>query len=241
MENGNKAKLFEEQLRKYKHRIAYKVNESPRYQAVIADGEEFDSLPLTNEAGEQEDAPNPEGRVPTQPSNDPVPADPTSPPAPEGQPTPAEPPVPAFDNDPQATMGGAPQDPQAMGGQPQQVDDIQNEIIKHNIEAMKSIRDQLEMLNNMTQGLSAKVDNLNASVEEVREPTNVEKLMKKTEVSHPYYYNLNDFWSGNWFSEQRAKENNAGIRELPDGTFVADFDDLPQKSKQDVQDSYNVA
>lgn len=229
MENGNKGKLFEEQLRKLKYRIDYKISESPRYQPLIGDNEEFDQLPLTNEAGDQEDAPNPEGRTPVEPSNDS---------------SPAEPPVPAFDQgeeplsgQPAPNMPPSPQSP--LDAQPPLVDDIQNEIIKHNIAAMKSIHDQLEMLNSMTQSLSTKVDSLNANVEEVREPTNVEKLMKKTEVSHPYYYNLSDMWSGNWFSEQRAKENSAGIRELPDGTFVADFDDLPQLSKQDIQSSFN--
>jgi hypothetical protein len=63
--------------------------------------------------------------------------------------------------------------------------------------------------------------------------------MSKTNVSYPYYFNLNDFWSGNWFNEKRNQEMEKGIKELPDGTFVADFDDLPQKSKTDVQDSFN--
>jgi len=94
-------------------------------------------------------------------------------------------------------------------------------------------------LDNSVKALNAKVVELNADVEEVREPTNAEKLMSKKDVSYPYYFNLNDFWNGNWFAENREKELSKGIKELPDGTFIADFDDLPKESKTDVQNSFN--
>ena len=238
MENPKNSKLIEEQLRKFKHRVEYKLNESAKYHPLISSNEEFDEVPMTNEAGEQEDAPKPEGNEPPAPSND--------------QPIGAETPVPAFDAgaggaDP---MGGNPMGGNPMGGDPManpmgapepenQVNDIQNEIIKHNIEAMKSIHDQLEGLNSTVQGLNSKMEVLSADVQEVREPTNSEKLMNKTNVSYPYYFNLNDFWQGNWFNVKRDKEMDKGVKELPDGTFVADFDDLPQKSKIDVQNSFN--
>jgi hypothetical protein len=235
-----KGVLLEEHLRKIKHRFDYQINESPRYQPLIGDSEEFDQVPvLTNEAGEQEDAPKPEGQTPPAPSND----------QPIGMDTP-EAPTPAFDqsgempppgtgaedtNIPPVSMGGETPPP----GTGTEVNDIQNDIIKHNIEAMKSIHTELESLNNTVNGLNDKMSKLNAEVEEVREPTNSEKLMSKTNVSYPYYFNLNDFWSGNWFNEKREEQKEKGINELPDGTFIADFDDLPQKSKSDVLDSFN--
>jgi len=231
--------LLEEHLRKIKHRFGYQINESPKYHPLISTNEEFDEVPtLTNEAGEQEDAPKPEGQEPPAPSND--------------QPVDAETPVPAFDQaggePPVDPMGGdtgadptVSTDPMGMGAAPEepQVDNIQNEIIKHNIEAMKSIHDQLQSLENSVKGLNAQLQTLNTDVEEVREPTNSEKLMSKKNVSYPYYFNLNDFWSGNWFNEKREQAQEKGMRELPDGSFVADFDDLPQKSKIDVQSSFN--
>jgi hypothetical protein len=229
MKETKKDLLFEEYIRKIKYRYDYNINETPKYRPLVNDGEEYDEIPvLTNEAGEQEDAPKPEGSVPPEPSND----------------QPIEmgmPPVPEFDKTSNGGVGMPPVD--NMGIPPvepqQQVDDIQNDIIKHNIEAMKSIHDQLESLNNMVQGLNSKIENLDADVEEVREPTNSEKLMNKKNVSYPYYFNLNDFWSGNWFDEKRKEVDEAGIRELPDGSYVADFDDLPQKSKIDIQNSFN--
>jgi hypothetical protein len=262
MENDKKTNLSEEHLRKIKYRFGYKINESPRYRPLVNDGEIFDEVPtLKNEAGDQEDAEKPGGgKVPPAPSND-QPIDMNAPAgdaapigdtppeggelpkkvSPSGKETPEENP----EVNPNATgdpMVGGDVNPMGadMNANPQgEVDDIQNDIIKHNIEAMKSINDQLQNLDKTTQDLNAKLDSLNADVEEVREPTNTEKLMSKTNVSYPYYFNLNDFWSGNWFDERHGGEKEKGVRELPDGSFIADFDDLPQKSKGDIQNSFN--
>ncbi|MFA5366474.1 MAG: hypothetical protein WC333_00930 [Dehalococcoidia bacterium] len=237
MEKNEKGNiLLEEHIRKIKHRIGYQISETPRYRPLVGDSEIFDQAPvLTNEAGEQEDAEKPGGgEMPPAPTNDqPMNAD-----------APGAPPTPAFDKAGGETMPppGGMDDP-SMGMPPTEpapeVDDVQNDIIKHNIEAMKSIHDELEMLSSTVNQLNSKIDTLNADVEEVREPTNSEKLMNKTKVSYPYYFNLNDLWSDNWFNQQRSANNEKGINQLPDGTFVADFDDLPQKSKMDVQDSFN--
>jgi len=257
MTNEKKTNLSEEHLRKIKHRVGYEINESPRYRPLVTDGEEFDEVPNTNpnatiegqpvptgqnltmmEAGDQE-PPEMEGEAPPAPSNDqPVGMD--------------DAPAPAFDqtggteqiDNPEVPVEPAMGVDPAMGAAPNpslQVDELQNEIIKHNTEAMKSIHDQLEGLNGIVQGLNMKMEELNADVEEVREPTNAEKLMNKTDVSYPYYFNLNDFWKGNWFDERNGigEKQDQGIKELPDGTFVADFDELPQKSKTDIQDSFN--
>jgi len=246
MKDEKKNNLFEEQLRKFKYRVDYKVNESPRYRPLVGTNEVFDEIPLTNEAGDQEDAPIPGGGMPPpEPSNaqplgmtEPKPPA-TGAPAPEGMPpAPEEPPAGGGEimGDPNA---GGMNSPMGEPNPVQQVDDIQNDIIKHNIAAMQSIHDKLESLDLSVQALNAKSDTLSADVAEVREPTNSEKLMNKTNVSYPYYFNLNDFWSGNWFNQKREQEHEKGVRELPDGSFIADFDDLPQKSKQDVQNSFN--
>jgi hypothetical protein len=267
MKNEKKDNLLAEHLRKIKYRVDYKINESPKYRPLVNDNEEFDAVPDSiyatkdgqpmptgqglsmREAGDQEDAPKPEGQEPPAPSND----QPQNADAPQAG-APVDAPVPPFDktggNDQLSPEGGAPvnpmgddmiggSDPMGAPDQSQEVDTMQNDIIKHNIEAMKSIHDKLESLDANIQELNAQSKILSANVEEVREPTNTEKLMSKKNVSYPYYFNLNDFWNGNWFTEQREKEHEKGINELPDGTFVADFDDLPQKSKIDVQNSFN--
>jgi hypothetical protein len=237
MKYEKKPVLFE-QLRRIKYRTDYIINETPKYRSLVNDSDIYDDVPMTNEAGDQEEAPKPEGSVPPAPSNDqPVGMDAPEGTAPDtgaeetGAP-PLEPGMPPPGTG--ADLGMPPAEPPE-----QQVNDIQNDIIKHNIEAMKSIHDKLQNLDMTVQDLNSKIDTLNADVEEVREPTNTEKLMNKKNVSYPYYFNLNDFWSGNWFSENREKENEKGMKEMPDGSYVADFDDLPQKSKIDIQDSFN--
>ncbi len=220
--NIDKTVLSEDHLRKIKHRFGYKINESPTYRQLVKSDEQFDEIPMT-EAGEEG---MPEDKPQTPPTND----------------VGLDAPVPEFDKtggDPTGMpMDNAPMDTSPI--QPEnQVDDLQNEIIKSNIQAMRSIHDQLEGLNSLVQGLNSKVDILNADVEEVREPTNSEKLMNKAKISGPYQYNLSDLWDGNWFNQKREEEKNGGIKELPDGTFVANFDDLPQRSKTDVQNSFN--
>ncbi len=241
MEKNSKDLLLEEHIRKIKYRTNYAINESPRYRPMVQSGEQFDEIPsLTNEAGENE---------PSKPNASPIgePEGSTAPPSNAGSaptaPQPA-PEVPAASAEPQpAPMDNTMGTPDMMGApmvEPQQqVDDIQNDIIKHNIAAMQSIHDKLEGLNSMVQNLNSKLEVLNTDVEEVKEPTNTEKLMSKKNVSYPYYFNLNDFWSGNWFDEKRAEQNEKGIRQLPDGTYVADFDDLPTMSKTDIQKSFN--
>jgi hypothetical protein len=272
MKDEKKDKLFEEQLRKFKYRVDYKISETPRYRPLIGSNEQFDNLPTevyntedgqpvpqtqsyTNEAGDQEDAPIPGGGAkPNAPSNDQAPPGMTAPPIggapgepPAGPPAGNAPTPPEGETPPAGggTIGGKPPVPPTDVVPPappevgQEVDDIQNDIIKHNIAAMQSIDDQLKSLNATVQGLNAKLQTLDADVEEVREPTNTEKLINKKDVSYPYYFNLNDMWSGNWFNDRREAEHEEGVRELPDGTFIADFDDLPQKSKTDVQNSFN--
>jgi len=250
MKDSKKKLLSEEHLRKIKFRTDYKVNESARYRRLVSDGEEFDEVPNTNPyatqsgmpvptspnfTNEQEgDEPEEEGLAPEMPDTEDVGAE-------------DAPDVPDFvEPGDEETPTGAPSPDMGGGdmGMPdespeQEVDAIQNEIIRHNTEAMKSIHSELQNLNNMVTGLNTELNKLNYDVEEVREPTNVEKMMKKKDVSYPYYFNLNDMWEDNWFSQQRQQSQEKGIRELPDGTFVADFDDLPKPSKIDVQNSFN--
>jgi len=209
------------------------VNES-EYREIVDTEEEFDQLPTTNEAGELEDAEK-EGSVPTEPSNDPIDA-PVDPNAPAEEPVAIEePPVPEFD------AGGEEVDPLAVGVEPpvEDVDSIQNEIIKMNTLTMKSVYDKLQDLNSTTDSLNQKVDILANDVEEVKEPTDGEKMLQRKQASYPYYFGLNDMWSDNWFEQERMKEDSKGIVELPDGSYIADFDNIADTSDTDINDSFN--
>ena len=244
MTKNNKNLLSEEHLRKIKHRTEYKISESARYRKLVNDGEEFDEVPNINSYATQSGMPVPQNQSFTneQEGEEPEEEEGLAPAMPDTEDIGAEdaPDVPDFVEPEEAGVGdelGAEsmpdEDPQ------QEVDLIQNEIIRHNTEAMKSIHTELQSLNNMVNGLNTELQKLNYDVEEVREPTNVEKMMKKKDVSYPYYFNLNDMWEDNWFSQQREKSQEKGIRELPDGSYVADFDELPKPSKIDIQNSFN--
>lgn len=149
-----------------------------------------------------------------------------------------------------------PDDPEAMGGQPSpemgggmeepmpeepSVEEKQNEIIKLNISAMQKMQTVIDNLENTVTSLNGRIGNLSADVEEVREPKNVEKLMNRKEDSHPFYYNLNDMWAGNSFQARREVDNIQGIKKLEDGSYIADFDDLPKHNTQEIDNSFNLS
>jgi hypothetical protein len=121
---------------------------------------------------------------------------------------------------------------------PPSADEIQNDILKSSISAMQKMNDELNSLESTLGMLNSKIDGLNAEVEEVKEPTNVEKLMSRKEDSHPFYYNLNDMWDGNSFQARRQVENSEGMKQTDDGSYVADFDSLPKYTDQEVNDSF---
>lgn len=234
---------IENQINEMKYRFGYVLSESPRYRSVVSDDENFDNVPAQLFQEADEELPPEAGGVPMPPDPNSVPPDATT--APVEPPTDgagATPPdmgniemnAPPTDM-PMSPDMGMPVEPPAP-----EVDEIQNEIIKHNTAAMQAINAQLESMSSFVDSLNMKIDRMNADVEEVREPTNVEKLMNKSQVSYPYYFNLNDIWGDNWFSQKREEENEKGVRELDDGTFIADFDDLPsQSTSNNISDTFN--
>ncbi|GAG78530.1 unnamed protein product, partial [marine sediment metagenome] len=174
--------LSEEHLKAFKFRVDYVVNETPKYRSLVGTNEEFDEVPaLTNEAGDQEDAEKLGNMTPPAPSNDqPMGADAPLP-DPGAEMPPADPmaaPVDPMAGEVPADPGAVPPDPMAapvdpMGapvpaGPENEVDDLQNDIIKHNIEAMKDIHSQLAGMNDNFEAMNAKMAELNADVEEVR-------------------------------------------------------------------------
>lgn len=224
MKKDIKSDTLNEHLEKIKHRFDYQINESS-YRQIVDKNEEYDEVPVM-EADDENVENSPEGEV-------------------------VDAPVPEFDKT-GGDVGDIPSGEEQVNvdtevdvvdqnpsTEEQIVDEIQNDIIKHNINAMRNIHNELTALNGIVDKLNSKVDTLNADVEEVREPSNTEKLMKQSDVSYPYYHNLNDLWSDNWFEEKRSELDEKGIRELPDGTYIADFDDLPQQSNMEIKKSFD--
>lgn len=252
MEKNKRKNPVDEHINKIKHRMGYSINETPKYKPLIDD--EFDELPqdiyatqdgqpvpnpagtdayLEEQAPEEEDnpaelpgAPELAPKEPAEPSNAPAPDNVDVDELPEEDPADA-PPETEVDVDVDTTAEEEPEE---------DVNQIQNDVIKHNIMAMKELTDKLQSLESVNSQLNQQLAALGAKVEEVEEPTDAEKLMSRKDVSYPYYFNLNDFWKGNFFDQ---KHPDGGIKQLPDGTYVANFDDISTYSSMDIKDSFN--
>jgi hypothetical protein len=159
---------------------------------------------------------------------------------PEGEIPPPEGDVPPIDGEVPAEDPLAPEVAPEMAAEPQQTpDQVQNDILKLNISAMAKMQNVINDLDLTIEKLNMKVNAYGAEVEEVREPTNVEKLVAKKEDSHPYNYNLNDLWNGNSF-QARMEVENKGITQLEDGTYEANFDDIAKHTDQEVMHSFKI-
>ena len=132
---------------------------------------------------------------------------------------------------------GAPDMPEPEPQTPS-MEDVQNNILKTSVSAMEKMNNQLNNLESVLNSLNQKIETLNTDVQEVKEPTTVEKLEARKQDSHPYYMNLNDMWNGNAFQARTQINNTDGIIKLDDGTYVADFDSLPKFTPQEIKDSF---
>ena len=115
------------------------------------------------------------------------------------------------------------------------VDLIQNEIIKSTISTMNMIHGKLKDLENNVNSLNDKYEKLQADVDDVKEPTNQEKLESRTQDSYPFYKNLNDVWKTER-SDGITSDN--GVLKLKDGTYVALYDNLGDLHSGDINKSF---
>lgn len=221
-------KSINEQVDKILYYSRYNINESPRYKELLDGVDDDDQIPdsvlpevtpiSANDSNVYEDDENIE-----KPQSDELSID-----------------------DEETSVDVAPEigetpPEEIISDQPEEVrdtDDIQNDIIKLNISAMEKLRTKLNNLDSTVDVLNSKFDSLNKEVEEVKEPTNIEKLMNRKEDSHPFYYNLNDMWDDNYFQARRDQFGENGIVQLEDGTYVADFDNLPPMTSKEIKDTF---
>lgn len=231
---NKKSNDLNEHLDKIKYRFGYAINETPKYKQMIKDESEFDELPAAIHAT-QDGLP-----TPNVPGTDAYLEEEDEDPRDNEEVTPEEdsPEDEMSIDEPGGKEGLPPTEGEDLESE-QGVDELQNDIIKHNIQAMKDINDKLKSLDDYVKSVNTNMAQLTAKVKEVEEPTDAQKLMSKKEVSYPFYFNLPDVWKGSWFDQQRNQMQEKGIKELPDGTFMADFDDLPKHNDQDIESSFN--
>lgn len=168
--------------------------------------------------------------------------------------------VPNIDNDQiDDSNQEIPSEPPVDGGQegietnpmnnqaPPNIEDVQNKIIKSSVSAMQNITSQIDSLDfqmkrfeDVINQFENRMKNLSVDVEEVREPTNTEKLDKRKDDSYPYYFNLKNMWSNKINNNDRSEETgDDNIIKLEDGSYIADYDTLPKFSERDIENSFN--
>jgi hypothetical protein len=151
---------------------------------------------------------------------------------------PAEEPVDGLEGQPEEAPIEAP----AVAPEPEEpsVDDLQNDLIKLNISTMQQMNSKVAELEKTLSVMDSKFMELDKDVEEVREPTNVEKLTSRKVDSHPFYYGLNDMWDGNTFQARRDEAGERGMKQMEDGSFIADFDQMNKFTDYEVKDSFDI-
>lgn len=234
----------------------YVISESPKYRPII-DETSFDSMPEGWNMKEAE-APAPEALA------DPAPAAPTSgataSPA-AATPAPATPPpapAPPATSEPAAPTSIAPELPKADvspevttpfssdGNQPpqgppmgQDKDQLQRDLMKFQLDAMKKMSQKIDQLESFIDGLNTQQAKLYSEVEKVKDPSDAEKFAERKEDSSPYYFNLNDMWNDNVFQGKMDNFNSQGIIKTKDG-YIADFDTLPKLNSYEVKNSFEA-
>lgn len=120
------------------------------------------------------------------------------------------------------------------------VNSIQNDIIKMNTSALDKMNQEIDKLYQTIDNLNKEMSGFKKEVDNVKEPSDQEKFQERKQDSYPYYFSLNDTWKGSYF-DTKSQENpdEYGIKKLEDGTYVANFDDLPKYTEQEILDSLN--
>lgn len=195
-------------IKKILHKSDYILSETAKYHPVLDEVENDDILP--DEISKNIDSPEDKSNDDIEIGNDAV-----------GDNTNVEPQQDAI-LEPTPKMS----EPQEVPDTQESIDKVQNEILKLNLETMKKVQTEIDSLNSKLDELSNSVGILNQDVEEVKEPTDIEKLTSRKIDSHPYYMNLNDMWYDGAFQGRRDQFEEKNMKKLDDGTYIADFDTI---------------
>jgi len=126
-------------------------------------------------------------------------------------------------------------------------EDIQNELLKLQVSAMKKMSDKISELEEIIGQMNISMNNLKSEVNKVKDPSPMEKLENKWKDSYPFKYTLGDIWDGNvfqgrkdLFDDSSVIKNDSVIKQTPDGSFEAKFDEMPKISDFELKKSFEV-
>lgn len=115
------------------------------------------------------------------------------------------------------------------------VESPEKKVMQLQLDALRQMSEKMEDLGSALDSLNQRMEVYSKDVEEVREPSDMEKFENRKVDSSPYYYNLNDLWDNNNF-KARLDQFSKGYVKTEDG-YVADFDDLPKLAPHEVKAS----
>ena len=205
---------MDKHIEKILFRSSYKINEDVKYNKIdssyFEQDDDFSNLIDEDEEGEEDNEELVDDEIPQEESPE------------QTEELPEEEPISLEDEQPEESSEKS-------------VDLIQNEIIKSTISTMNMIHGKLKDLENNVNSLNDKYEKLQADVDDVKEPTNQEKLESRTQDSYPFYKNLNDVWKT---ERSDGITSDGGVLKLKDGTYVALYDNLGDLHSGDINKSF---
>ena len=205
---------MDKHIEKILFRSSYKINEDVKYNKIdscyFEQGGDFSKQIGEDEEGEEDNEELVDDEIPQEESPE------------QTEELPEEEPISLGDEQPEESSEKS-------------VDLIQNEIIKSTISTMNMIHGKLKDLENNVNSLNDKYGKLQADVDDVKEPTNQEKLESRTQDSYPFYKNLNDVWKT---ERSDGITSDDGVLKLKDGTYVALYDNLGDLHSGDINKSF---
>lgn len=205
---------MDKHIEKILFRSSYKINEDVKYNKIdssyFEQDDEYSNLIGEDEEGEKDNEELVDDELPQEESPE------------QSEELPEEEPISLEDEQPEESSEKS-------------VDLIQNEIIKSTISTMNMIHGKLKDLENNVNSLNDKYGKLQADVDDVKEPTNQEKLKSRTKDSFPFYKNLNDVWKT---ERDDGITSDDGVLKLKDGTYVALYDNLGDLHAGDINKSF---
>lgn len=89
--------------------------------------------------------------------------------------------------------------------------------LKNEMSKLDNVVDSIDKISKSVEFLSQRLENLNSSVEEIKEPSDIEKLEMRAFDSYPYNKTLSKVWDNKMKSNEEQDAERMGIYKTDDG------------------------
>ncbi len=219
-------------FKRLKYLFEYKVSETEKFSDDALP--DFEISDIIDEDEDVQAKPNPAAVAPVakkaplpQAEKKPVPAAPVA-----SKPAPVAPKevLPPTEDAPAAPEGKIGDVSNILSMQVNKMEEFQNSV--------NSINQKIDTLANIFSKFTDITAKLQKDVEEVKEPSPVEKLEMRSLDSYPFNLNLNTYWNDE--AKNNPKFNIKGVEQTPTGELKANIADMQSYSKDDIKKSFNV-